>query len=292
MLPPEIKHEAEALLSEKEGVSIKITRAEVVSGGSINYSFKIFTSNKVYFLKWNFADKFPGMFEVECKGLQLLHMSNTIAIPEVIGCKKAGIYSFLILEFVESISPRSISFERMGKEMAMLHKVTTSYFGLGHNNYIGSLSQSNTKHKDWVEFFIVERIEPQLKLAGNKSLLSKQVNKHFEKMFNVLGEIFPVEQPALLHGDLWSGNYLVGDSGKPYLIDPAVYYGHREMDIAMSKLFGGFDEAFYSTYNSELPMEKGWEKRIDICNLYPLLVHVNLFGEGYVNQVLQIIKRF
>ncbi len=292
LLPAEIKSEAESILSSRYENSIKITRFETVSGGSINHALKIFTNEKAYFLKWNYVKKYPLMFETEAKGLELLRKPKSIAIPEVIGTKEIDLYSFLILEFVESAGRATDFFERLGKQLAVLHKNTSQHFGLDHDNYIGSLPQSNKQSSNWTEFYILQRLEPQLEMARNKNLMDKQANKQFNKMFNVLHEIFPSEKPALLHGDLWSGNYLAGNEGEPLFIDPAVYYGHREMDIAMSRLFGGFGEEFYSTYNNEWPMEKGWEKRMDICNLYPLLVHVNLFSTGYVRQVLQIIKQF
>lgn len=292
LLPAEIKLETETILREKMGDDTPIVHIEAVGGGSINNAFKIFTDKGIWFLKWNYKEKFPGMFTAEAKGLAMLSQSNSVAIPSVIGVKETGKYSFLILEYIEKDSGRGSFFELMGKGLADLHKNTSDRFGLDYDNYIGSLHQSNKKNAYWTDFLITERLEPQLKLARDKNLLDRQANKQFEKLFNVLHEVFPKENPALLHGDLWSGNYLVGKEGTPYFIDPAVYYGHREIDISMSKLFGGFNEEFYSVYNNEWPMEKGWEKRVDICNLYPLLVHTNLFGVGYVSQVLQIIRQF
>jgi fructosamine-3-kinase len=174
--------------------------------------------------------------------------------------------------------------------LAKLHEVKSDQYGLDHDNYIGSLAQSNTKHPDWKSFFITERIQPQLKLAMEKGLIDMEMIKQFESFFDHFDDLIPEEPPALLHGDLWNGNYLVSNSGKAALIDPAVYFGHREMDLAMTKLFGGFDAEFYQAYNEKFPLKKGWEKRIPIHNLYPLLVHVNLFGSGYVSQIKLILN--
>lgn len=138
----------------------------------------------------------------------------------------------------------------------------------------------------------MERLQPLVKLAYDSGLLDGQDARRMEILYKKLPEILPVEPPSLIHGDLWSGNYMVGNDGNPCIIDPAVYYGHREMDIAMSKLFGGFSPEFYRAYNEEYPMVKGWEKRVELNQLYPLLVHVNLFGEGYNRQVRQILKDY
>ena len=169
-----------------------------------------------------------------------------------------------------------------------MHKQTDEKFGLDFDNYIGTLPQNNTQDKNWVDFFIRNRLLAQLDV-GNYSL---SVRQDFEKLFKKLPDLFPNEKPAILHGDLWSGNFLVKDRETPVLIDPAIYFGNREMDIAMCKLFGGFHADFYASYNEEFPLESDWEERINLCNLYPLLVHVNLFGGGYLNQVKNILSYY
>ena len=132
----------------------------------------------------------------------------------------------------------------------------------------------------------------QIEIARKKGEIDQNAVKQFNNLFGRLNEIFPNEKPSLVHGDLWNGNYLVDQEGNVCLIDPAVYYGFREMDIAMTKLFEGFLPAFYESYIDEYPLEKGWQERVDICNLYPLMVHVNLFGGGYAMQVESILRRF
>jgi fructosamine-3-kinase len=196
------------------------------------------------------------------------------------------------MEFIKSSDRKKDFWMAFGQRLAGLHRHTNEKFGLDHDNFIGSLPQKNNFHDEWPSFFIEERLEVQIRLAKDHSLLSKTDIQNFEYLFNQLNQIFPDEPPALIHGDLWSGNFMVDEKGEPCIIDPAVYYGHREMDIAMSRLFGGFDRLFYESYNREFPMEPGWEERMDICNLYPLMVHVNLFGEGYLGSVRRIIGRF
>jgi fructosamine-3-kinase len=129
-------------------------------------------------------------------------------------------------------------------------------------------------------------------MARDKGSMGRDTVQAFERFYNRLDEIFPVERPSLVHGDLWGGNYMSSETGEPVLIDPAVYYGHREMDIGMSRLFGGFAARFYDIYNGVFPLEPGWEERMDYCNIYPLMVHVNLFGGGYLQSVIRILKGF
>ena len=288
MLPPSLKEYAEELLSNSTGISVQIKGATTVGGGSINRTAKLQTTNGPYFLKYNSASLYPQMFELEKRGLDLLLQANEAHIPHVIGFGEKGDHSMLLLEYIESGLPNKSFWEDFGRALAKLHKHSAPKFGLDHNNYIGSLQQSNTEHVTWVDFFVSERLEPQLRLAN----LPADLVRRFGQLFSKLNEVFPTEPPSLLHGDLWNGNYMTASDGAVVLIDPAVYYGHREMDIGMSKLFGGFSASFYTAYNDVFPMEYGWEGRVDICNLYPLLVHVNLFGGSYLSQVTSILNKY
>ena len=232
------------------------------------------------------------MFEKEAAGLKMLSGTQTIPVPGVVLHGEAGKYGFLLLQYIESGNANHDFWIEFGTKLADLHRHTHTFFGLDHDNYIGSLVQKNNPHPDFCSFFILQRIEPLLKEARNKGAFSLGDTRYFDSLFRTLHNIIPPEKPSLVHGDLWSGNFLVSNESKPCLVDPAVYYGHREADIAMSLLFGGFDPEFYEAYNRTWPMEKGWQKRTDILNLYPLLVHVNLFGGGYAGQVLRIIRQF
>jgi protein-ribulosamine 3-kinase len=279
-------------LSDIYGKIPQIQSIKTLGGGSINNTLLIKTNIDNFFVKWNDAKLYPKMFEKEAAGLKLLTEANEIHVPGVILFDETEAHSFLILNYVNSSSPKKDFWEDFGKKLAKLHKHSNDLFGLDHDNYIGSLYQSNKKHSDWNSFFILERLEKQIKLAKDKQNIDNITIKHFETLYKFLPEIFPKEKPSLLHGDLWSGNYMATENGDACIFDPAVYYGSREMDIAMSKLFGGFDPEFYHSYNEEFALIKGWKERVDICNLYPLMVHVNLFGGGYLESVKNIIKKY
>lgn len=292
MLPVSLHGAVTSILSDKVGVICEISNARPLSGGSINNAFKLETDQGLFFMKYNHASIYPGMFDTEAKGLQLLFDAGEIRIPKVIASGEQDEYSFLILEYIDSASKRPDFWEAFGRKLASLHQHSSQYFGLDHDNYIGSLPQSNNKHEKWVDFFREERLLVQMEMAAGTGLLSGSMRRSFELLFKRLDEIFPVEPPSLIHGDLWSGNYMVDDKGEACIIDPAVYYGHREMDIGMSRLFGVFGSGFYESYNEDWPMAPGWRERIEICNLYPLMVHVNLFGAGYLGSVESILRRF
>ncbi len=260
-----------------------------VHGGDINQAAKVKTdSGTQFFVKWN--DSVPGsMFEAEAKGLSLLRSGGTnLEVPEARLINK----NFLVLNWIEEGGGREHSSHEFGRELAKLHQNTADSFGLDHDNYIGRLPQSNTKHTNWADFFALERIEPQVKMGIESGKLTRSVLKEVEGLYKKLGSIFPTEQPTLIHGDLWSGNYMFTKKGNASIYDPAVYYGHREMELAMTRLFGGFSANFYEGYNEEYKLEGGFDSRVNICNLYPILVHANLFGGSYCRQAENIIKRY
>jgi len=273
------------------GTEGKISEVNPVGGGSINQAYVFSRSGKKYFIKINSAKKFPGMFAAEAKGLELLSRANSLIIPKVILTGAMGEEQFIVLEFLERSVEDSAYFYSLGEGLAGLHRNSSEQFGLDHSNYIGSLPQDNTFSGSWSEFFAARRLEPLLKQAIDSNELPSGLSRNFHALFIKLNEIIPDERPALLHGDLWSGNKMNTLAG-PCIFDPAVYYGHREVDIAMSRLFGGFDAGFYRGYQDTFPLEKGWEGRVDIFNLYPLLVHVNLFGGGYAGDVISIMRKF
>ena len=280
------------VLSDAISQEVKLLNILSIGGGSINDAYRLTTNKGDFFIKKNRADRYPELFEKEALGLKLLRDANEIRIPDEIVFGVFQGTSFLLLEFIQSSTQRNHFWEELGVKLAKLHQHTNTQFGLDHDNYIGALKQQNTLHGSWVDFFIHERLQPQIALAKNNNEIDDATFYQFEKLFNHLAEIFPEEPPSLLHGDLWSGNFMVDEKGSPVIMDPAVYYGHREMDIAMTKLFGGFDASFYDSYNEVFPLKKGWEDRLEICNLYPLMVHVNLFGGSYLRQVKQVLKQF
>jgi len=286
------KKEIERVVSELSGKELSIADIRPVGGGSINEAYLLKTNDQSFFIKVNHAGRYPDMFAKEAIGLGVLARAKSIAVPGVIATGKVENWAYLLLPYIESAAMKPAFWRLFGEQLANLHRHTRPDFGLDHHNYIGSLVQTNNPHPSWTEFFIAERLEPQIKMARNSGKLGSSAVQAFQRFYNHLDDIFPNEPPALLHGDLWSGNYMVGHSGEPVLIDPAVYYGHREMDLAMTTLFGGFSPSFYEAYHEYYPLENGWQKRLDFCNLYPLLVHVNLFGGGYVESVKAILAPF
>ncbi len=269
-----------------------VTNSTTVSGGDINDAYCIQTASGKFFLKLNDASKFPGMFAAEAEGLALIKGTQTIAVPEVLLHGEAGRYSFLLLEWIQGVRGDRNSQVKLGTHLAAMHSHTATTFGLDAYNYMGSLHQSNKHHTCWADFFVKERLQPMVNMAVDGGQLSISDTNDFEKLYNKLSELFEEERPALIHGDLWGGNYLTGENGKPYLIDPAVSYGHREFDIAMTTLFGGFSTDFYDAYNEAFPLTHGWQQRLPLWNLYPLLAHVNLFGGSYRQQTLSALRKY
>ena len=274
-------------LAEKNNFQIDcFTR---LAGGSIKEVFLITAlSSEKFIVKLNSSHKFPGMFSAEKSGLEILKKAGNIDVPKVFDVGEFKGKAYLLLEYKASAIPTKNFWELFGKQLAQLHKNTASKFGLASDNYIGSLPQQNNFCTTSAEFYISQRLEPQLKLARDKNY-DLEIPKNF---FRNISEIIPLESPSLIHGDLWNGNYLVNSFGRPCLIDPAVAYAPREMDLAMMKLFGGFDQQMFESYQSESPLSNGFEERIPLWQLYYLLVHLNLFGTGYKSAVKGIINSF
>lgn len=269
----------------------QVKSIQSVSGGCINSSFHIQTESNSYFIKCNDAAKFD-MFEKEVLGLQLLSKSESLKTPSIHGSGTIDDQAYLILEWIDSSEESSIFWRNFGRQLAIQHRQSSKQFGSDHDNYIGSLPQSNKYHDNWIDFFIQERINPQLKLALESKRIELRLLNQFDILFKKLPELVPEEPQALLHGDLWNGNFICSNNHIPVEFDPAVYYGHRETELAFTTLFGGFDPLFYSSYQEEFPLERNFKSRIEIHNLYPLLVHVNLFGSSYLSGINETLKRF
>lgn len=281
------------ILEEHTGKKETLISSRPLSGGDINQAARMETGEgTTWFAKWNDAHAYPGMFEAEAKGLQLLRDAGEVDVPKVVGYGEKENTSMLVLFFVNEGRQKGDFWSEFGKGLALMHRHSAEHFGLDHDNYIGSLPQTNTWKSSWNEFFINHRLEPQLKMARDRGEGDNSLVKQFERLYPHLNDFFPVEKPSLVHGDLWSGNYMTNNRGEACIIDPAVYYGHRLMDIGMSKLFGGFAPEFYDSYTHTWSLEKNWSQAVDIANLYPLMVHVNLFGGGYTGSVKSILRRF
>ena len=285
-LPPRILQQC------GETLATDIREVQYIGGGDINQARLLKTAKGDFFIKFNHAPFAADMFEKEAHGLSLLAATKTLRIPVTIAHGQTSDAAYLLMEFVNTGQRPDNFWETFGQKLAALHRKTDPRFGLDHNNYIGSLPQPNGRHDSFVDFYINERLQPQLQLAISSKVLTVKDEKHFNKLYKQLDSLCPNEPPALIHGDLWSGNFLVDDHGGPVLIDPSVAYSHRELDLAMSRLFGGFDRRFYRAYEESYPLAPGFEKRLPIYQLYYLMVHVNLFGGGYVGSVRRILQAF
>jgi protein-ribulosamine 3-kinase len=299
MITPSIQKYLNQLLSQRLGLQISSFQLRSIGGGCINDTYQVTINHNIkLFLKINSVTKFPALFEKEKNGLELLDKQKIIHVPSIIAYQEIDNSQILLLEWIEEGIRTEQFWKRFGEQLAALHRQTWSdkngwtKFGLSEDNYIGSLPQYNNEQKSWIEFFIHYRLNPQIKIGGEKHLLQTKHLTLFENLFTRLPEIFNNEQSALLHGDLWSGNFMCNQNSEPVLIDPAVYFGHRSIDLAMTTLFGGFDKLFYESYHYHFPFPGNYREQWDICNLYPLLIHLNLFGSGYLRQIESSIQKF
>ena len=279
-------HHISILLSEK------INSFRSVSGGDISSAYILESDSERYFLKINskpFAEK---MFLAEKTGLEAIGNTRTIAVPNVLSTGTFEGKSFLLMQFIESKRATQKDYRAFGQQLAQMHLCTHHTFGFPSDNFIGSLPQNNRSHTDWAEFYWEKRIFAQLRMALERGLLQQSEIPKREKAISVFNEIFGDVKPSLLHGDLWGGNYLIAADGTPYLIDPAVYYGHSMVDIAMSRLFGGFSSDFYDVYHEIIPRNANYDAQIELYQLYYLIVHLNMFGESYYSGVNSILSRY
>ncbi|SEM39447.1 Fructosamine-3-kinase [Chitinophaga rupis] len=279
-------------LSAKLAVKIQINHAERINGGDINETYRLDTNEGNWFLKINDGRRYPDMFAKEYSGLDTLRKTNTFTLPEPLCYGNIHSRGFLVTSFMKKGGVTHDFWEQFAGSLCKLHRNTQSYFGFPESNYIGTLKQFNTPYTTWPVFYAFNRLMPLVKQAYDRCVLEKATVKQLEKLCKRLPAIFPEEPPALLHGDLWSGNFMVGPDGKACIYDPAVYYGHREMDLAMTRLFGGFDTRFYYAYEHIYPLANGWQQRIGICQLYPMLVHALLFGGNYVDSIKGVLKEW
>ncbi len=262
-------------------------------GGCINHASQLVTKKKKYFLKWN-SQSLPNMFTTEAIGLRLLSSAKAIRIPEVIKAQEAqaGIPAYLLSEWIDIRS--SFDQRKCGHQLAQLHLNTESgRYGLDLDNYIGSTPQYNTWHTDWISFFRDMRLQPQIELAIRNNRCGSDRKQKLDQLLNRLEDWLGAipRKACLLHGDLWAGNVIGDEHSNPVLIDPAVYYGDREADLAFTQMFGGFSQAFYQAYHETYPLEPGYQDRFEIYNIYHILNHLNLFGESYGYSLDSTLRR-
>ena len=281
------------------GESITIKDISYVGGGDINEARCIqFSNGEMIFVKFNSITN-KGFFEAEEIGISAIAATDTIQVPKLLfrGEDESTGKAFLAMEFIRGADRVESFWDIFGKSLAAMHRADASTFtgdgryGFNSDNYIGATVQINSPRDSWIDFFRDYRLRPQFKMAERYFDTSdiKKIYKLLDKLSELLIE---PDHPSLLHGDLWSGNYIVGDDGKAWLIDPAVYVGHAEADLAMTELFGRFPAAFYNAYSNVNAIDSGYKDRRDLYNLYHLINHLNLFGGTYYSAVISTIDYY
>jgi fructosamine-3-kinase len=262
-----------------------------VHGGCINESYRWESAGEPLFVKVAKAEQL-AMFTAEAEGLRELASAEAVRVPRVLAIGTADACAFLALEWIDLGGSLAMASKRLGEQLARQHRASAAEFGWHRDNTIGSTPQINMRVASWPAFFREHRLRHQLDLAasnGYRGRLQEQGAELLERLDDLFFDHEP--QPSLLHGDLWGGNFGVDTEGTPVIFDPAVYYGDREADLAMTRLFGGFSASFYSAYEAAWPLPPGAAERVPLYNLYHVLNHLNLFGSGYQSQAEGMIAR-
>lgn len=285
-MEPKLTKAISAAITFATGTPFSSTQQTPISGGDINQAFLLSDEQQSYFIKLNTAARLD-MFIAESQALKAILKSNSIRAPRPITHGRSADHAFLVLEAITFGPLSSNSWQHMGQQLAALHRSTTDRHGWHRDNTIGSTPQHNTCSSDWTEFFRNQRLKPQFELAHRNGIPLE----HAQALLNHVPALLKDHQPspALLHGDLWSGNASFCHDGTPVLFDPASYYGDRETDLAFSEYFGGFAPEFYDSYNEAWPLPSGYQQRKTLYNLYHVLNHANLFGGNYVTEAQQMI---
>jgi len=279
----------QADISRCTGQAVQLSAPAAVGGGCINQTYRLGSSAGDLFVKLNDASGLD-MFEAEAEGLRELGQAPGLRVPQPVCWGRSGGQAYLVMECLQ-LGGRGDA-AALGEGLAGLHRITAERFGWHRDNTIGSTPQVNRQEDDWLGFWREQRLGFQLRLAA-ANRAGNSVLELGQRVQEALPALLAGHRPAasLLHGDLWSGNYSFTRSGQPAIFDPAVYYGDREADLAMTELFGGFGAAFYSAYRAAWPVDEGYAVRKVLYNLYHILNHFNLFGGGYLSQAQGMMQR-
>lgn len=263
-----------------------------VMGGSINHAYRIEGNGQIYFIKLN-EGRYFDMFDAEAAGLAELAQPGVIKVPVPLCWGTTPQHAYLVMDSLTLRSDNVSASRQLGHQLAVLHQVTQSQYGWYRDNYIGSTLQENTPHTDWITFWGQHRLGYQLRLAASNGYNRSILQGNGEELMAVLPHFFQhyTPQASLLHGDLWAGNYATDANALPVIFDPAVYYGDRETDIAMTELFGGYSADFYAAYNERWPLDEGYVVRKTLYNLYHVLNHLNIFGGSYLGQAERMLSQ-
>jgi fructosamine-3-kinase len=291
----------ERALGRAEGRAVRVRTRAPLGGGCINRVERLETDAGAYVLKSN--DKAPAeLFEAEAAGLEALRAAGSpLVFPRVVatsagadGAANVSTPAFIVLEHLRPGGRNAAFDEQLGTGLAVLHRATHSSFGFSRDTFCGSTRQANAWRTGWTEFYAAARLAPLVDRASRKGLLTvndrRALDTLLPRLDNWIDE--PAEGPALIHGDLWSGNLHVTTAGWPALLDPAAYYAHREAELGMMTLFGGFPARAFDAYHAAFPLEPGWRERNPLYQLYHVLNHVCLFGSSYLGQMRGIVAGF
>lgn len=278
----------EDAITAARGAAFRIASRQALGGGCINQATVLEGDGQRWFVKLNDAAR-VDMFAAEYAGLEALRASATLRVPAPLCYGAAGGQAYLVLEFLDLAgSGGPAADESLGRGLAALHRVTQAVYGWHSDNTIGATPQHNRQDSDWIRFWGMHRLGFQLELAAANGW--NGLRDDGERLLEALPALLPARPPAsLLHGDLWSGNHAFLRDNTPVIFDPAVYYGDRETDLAMTELFGGFSARFHSAYRETWPLDPGYETRKTVYNLYHVLNHLNLFGQSYLAQAERMI---
>ncbi len=286
--------EVEKQLSINFGCVVKILASNSIGGGCINHASKIETNVGTFFLKWN-ADCAADIFIREAESLIELKKAadKNLIIPEVFVSKKVDFTpGFLVQQYLPPAYLSMQGDEKLGRGLAFVHQYKNEKFGFYNNNYCGATLQNNSWTNNWIEFFRDNRLRFLLNLIQKERPLPASEMKVYDKLLNRIPKLIPENSDSvLIHGDLWSGNFMISEQA-PVLIDPAAYYANREMEFAIITMFGGFSQRFYDAYNELNPLAADWQQRNSLYQLYHILNHYYLFGGGYQSQALSVAKSF
>ena len=260
-----------------------------VGGGCINSAYVVESDGRQYFVKLNQA-AMAAMFEAEAEGLREIAAAGSIKVPQPLCWGTVEDTAYLVMEYLALGGDSIAAAAALGHGLAAIHRVTATDYGWRIDNTIGATPQVNTPGRDWPAFWKTHRLGYQLQLAENNGY-GGRLQSSGNQLLQSVPAFFSDYTPAasLLHGDLWSGNWAAAEDGAPVVFDPAVYYGDREADLAMTELFGGFPPVFYHSYQADYPLDTGYKVRKTLYNLYHILNHLNMFGPGYQSQAQHMI---
>ncbi|MEM1136643.1 MAG: fructosamine kinase family protein [Bacteroidota bacterium] len=283
----------EKVLLIATGMPSAVKNLQFISGGFVNQAVSIDTDVGKFFVKFNESQP-ESMFSAEASGLNFLRekLQHVAVIPEVIYFGEILGRHVMVLEYIQDRIEKPIYWKNLGETIATLHHISHHKAGLHFHNFAGPLAQNNLENSNWSTFFFEKRLNVQFGLAFYNELITKSYLKQLELLQPIFEKLYEKEPFSLLHGDFWKGNVFPAKNNQPCLFDPAIYFGHREVDIATAGLFGGFDETFFESYQNAFPFLPGSKERMEIYSLYPLMLYVNLYGTSYMSRIDKILGKY